>query len=234
MVPSPRTRNATGREEERMASNGQPRRRCAPTTSQAPANITSPPLTKARSSWGGLCHPPQTAAPLAVVPEPVAAVIGPTGHLPATLAERADGAALRCQRQGVDQLREADAPRPSDDAGGHLLRVLQHPGQSTLAEVADPHPSVEPEVAGPAHAAHQPDHFVRDEQLVHDLWAAGPPVGQLFLADRPEAVTLLFCQRQSHSEASGGRTTAFTCRAARNGEVSRGTGMAARSGATHG
>src|SRR5262245_25486693 len=54
MVPSPRTRNATGREEERMASNGQPRRRCAPTTSQAPANITSPPLTKARSSWGGL------------------------------------------------------------------------------------------------------------------------------------------------------------------------------------
>src|SRR5262249_32086912 len=54
MVPSPRTRNATGREEERMASNGQPRRRCAPTTSQAPANITSPPLTKARSSWGGV------------------------------------------------------------------------------------------------------------------------------------------------------------------------------------
>src|SRR5262245_56884596 len=53
MVPSPRTRNATEREEERMASNGQPRRRCAPTTSQAPANITSPPLTKARSSWGG-------------------------------------------------------------------------------------------------------------------------------------------------------------------------------------
>src|SRR5262245_48361266 len=57
MVPSPRTRNATGREEERMASNGQPRRRCAPTTSQAPANITSPPLTKARSSWGGPAHP---------------------------------------------------------------------------------------------------------------------------------------------------------------------------------
>src|SRR5262249_24901600 len=137
--------------------------------------------------------------PLAIVPEPIATVIAPAGrHLAAALTERADCGSLWRGRQGVDQLGQADAAGPADDAGRDILRVGQRDRQLTLAEVADPDRAVQSEVAGPTHTAHQADDLIRDEHLVHDLRAASTPVGQLLLADAPEMLVLLFSQRQSH------------------------------------
>src|SRR5690606_6120767 len=98
------------------------------------------------------------------------------GHLACALAERTDLAALGHRRQGLDQLGQADRTGPPEDAGCHILGIVEDARQLPLAEVPDPDPAIQPEVSRSPHAAHEADDLLLDEQIVNDLWPAGTPV----------------------------------------------------------